>query len=107
MTTVICSYDEQGLCGLRLSGHSGYAEEGSDIVCAAASVLFTACVNALETVTGIEPLVTMKPRQPLSAVQLPAGFPREKRGAANAVFQTAYEGLKATAEQYPDYLQIK
>ncbi|MBQ8161775.1 MAG: ribosomal-processing cysteine protease Prp [Clostridia bacterium] len=36
-------------------GHSGYAESGSDIVCAAVSVLSCTCVNALESVLGIRP----------------------------------------------------
>ena len=39
MTTVSFLRDARGLCGIRVSGHAGYAPAGEDIVCAAASVL--------------------------------------------------------------------
>ena len=40
--------------GFRASGHSGYAEAGSDIVCAGVSVLGCTCVNSLESLLGVE-----------------------------------------------------
>ena len=45
------------LTGFSVRGHAGYAPEGSDIVCAAVSVLTTTCVNALESVAGVVPEV--------------------------------------------------
>lgn len=41
------------LCGFDISGHSGYAEEGSDIVCAAVS---SAAIMAANTITEIQHL---------------------------------------------------
>ncbi len=38
--------------GFQISGHSGYAEEGSDIVCSAVSVLAYNTVNSIEVFTG-------------------------------------------------------
>ncbi len=37
--------------GFSLVGHAGYAESGSDIVCAAASMLSTNTVNSIEKLT--------------------------------------------------------
>ena len=45
--------------GFLSAGHADWAEEGSDIVCAAVSALTQTCVNALETFTGILPAVRM------------------------------------------------
>ncbi len=36
-----------------MSGHSGYAEEGSDIICAGASTLFYTLANSLESICGL------------------------------------------------------
>ncbi len=37
--------------GFRCEGHAGYAEAGSDIVCAAVSVLVTNTVNSIDELT--------------------------------------------------------
>ena len=48
------------ITGFSCKGHAGYAEEGSDIVCAAVSVLSITCANALQSVAGAEPEITEK-----------------------------------------------
>ena len=48
MTRAVFLCDSLGrFTGFHVKGHAGYAEEGSDIVCSAISVLTTTCVNAL------------------------------------------------------------
>ena len=49
MTRVTLFREGERIYGCRAEGHSGWGEEGEDIVCAAVSVLTTTCVNALET----------------------------------------------------------
>ena len=48
------------LSGFECRGHAGYAQAGSDIVCAAVSVLSTTCVNALESVAGVKPQLIVR-----------------------------------------------
>ena len=48
-------FDQDGrITGFSCSGHSGYAEEGSDIVCAAISALTQGAVIGLKEVIGLE-----------------------------------------------------
>ncbi|WP_068964929.1 ribosomal-processing cysteine protease Prp [Desulfosporosinus sp. BG] len=50
--------DEQGrIREFELSGHAGFAEEGSDIVCAGVSALSIAAVNGLEHFLSVAPKV--------------------------------------------------
>ena len=42
------------ITGVFLNGHSGYAEEGSDIICAGASTLVYTLANSLERICGID-----------------------------------------------------
>ena len=37
--------------GFRTTGHAGFAEHGTDIVCAAVSVLVINCINSIEKFT--------------------------------------------------------
>ncbi|MBR1607087.1 MAG: ribosomal-processing cysteine protease Prp, partial [Clostridia bacterium] len=46
MTRVTLYHDAEGrLSGFSCKGHAGYAEAGSDIVCAAVSALSITCCN--------------------------------------------------------------
>ena len=104
MTTVTFLRDARGLCGIRVSGHAGYAPAGEDIVCAAASVLITTCANALESVAGIRPDVSQKPV--MIQVALPGGLSPADEHDARVILRTAEQGFRDIAAQYPSYLQI-
>ena len=43
---------DQGYTGFMSEGHAGYAEEGSDIICAAVSVLTVNTINSIESFTS-------------------------------------------------------
>lgn len=47
----VCRNKEGCISKVSLSGHAGFAEEGSDIVCAAVSMLVLNTVNAIEEFT--------------------------------------------------------
>ena len=56
MTEVTFYRNSEGeFTGFRADGHSGYAEEGEDIVCAAISALVTTTINSIEAFTDEEP----------------------------------------------------
>ena len=43
-----------GIVGFRSAGHAGYAEEGSDIICSAVSILTFNTINSIEKFTDDE-----------------------------------------------------
>ena len=106
MTTVSFLRDARGLCGIRVSGHAGYALAGEDNVCAAASVLITTCANALESVAGIRPNVSHSERPVMIQVALPRGLSPSSEHDARIILRTAEQGFLDIAAQYPSYLQI-
>ena len=88
------------ITGFDVKGHAGYAEAGQDIVCAAVSVLTTTCVNALETVAGVKPLVKATAGRMILA--LPANAGRD----AQVIMKTLRQGLRDLAEQYSRYILL-
>ena len=106
MTTVQVRRDDKGVCGLRVSGHAGYAASGSDIVCAAASVLITTCANALQSVANITPDLEVTEKPALIAVDLPKGLSPTQDHDARIILNTILQGFSDVAAQYPRYLQI-
>lgn len=51
MIQVIVKKQSENMTGFHMEGHSGYADRGSDIVCAAVSALAINCVNSIEKFT--------------------------------------------------------
>ncbi|MBO4635992.1 MAG: ribosomal-processing cysteine protease Prp [Clostridiales bacterium] len=56
ITVKIVRTGERKISGIFVSGHSGYAESGSDIVCAGASTLIYTLINSLERICGSDPV---------------------------------------------------
>ena len=48
MIQVIVKKQNGNITGFHMEGHAGYADRGSDIVCASISVLAINCVNSIE-----------------------------------------------------------
>ena len=90
---------KDGLTACRITGHSGQAEAGRDIVCAAVSILGCTCVNALESVCGIIPLVTEN-EEGMLAFQLPEITP-EENAKAQILMGALKQGLTDLADAYP------
>ncbi len=91
--------------GFEVSGHAGFANSGKDIVCAAASILATTCVNALETVAKVVCQVDLSDGY-LKAF-LPQGLPPEKDHDAQVILQTFLQGIGDLVESYPQYITLK
>ncbi len=99
-------YREEGrYTGFRAEGHSGYAEAGSDIVCAAVSVLGCTCVNSLESLLGVR--VRMKGNEDgLLDFDLPE-IPREREEGVQLLMGALRQGLSDLEDGYPAYIRLQ
>ena len=90
--------------GFAVSGHSGYAEEGSDIVCAAVSsaVQFAECT--INDVLGNHANVKMNPDEPRVTLTLPAACNDED--AVQAVLTGFMLTMCNLRDDYPDYIEV-
>ena len=89
------------MTGCRLEGHSGWANAGSDIVCAAVSILGCTCVNALESVCGVIPNITeYNERNGVLAFELPEMTEAENE-KAQILMKALKQGLDDLTEAYP------
>lgn len=89
------------ITGFRCKGHAGYAEEGSDIVCAAVSVLSITCANALESVAGVAPEI-MEEDGFLTAQLREDQLTHD----AQVILKTFEQGIRDMAASYPKYISF-
>jgi len=88
-------------------GHSGYAEAGSDIVCAGVSSLVYAPLGGLQDVLGLRP--DYVDRDDLLAVDLttiPEADYAKRQKEIDALLETMVVMVKNLAGQYPEYLKL-
>ena len=104
MISAVLYLGEDGYTACRITGHSGQAEAGRDIVCAAVSILGCTCVNALESVCGLIPLVTEN-EEGVLAFRLPETTP-EENAKAQILMGALQQGLTDLAESYPRNVKL-
>ena len=70
--------EDERVNGFSISGHSGYAEAGSDIVCAAISAVVTMAEATINDVCGAKAKVRVKEDDARITLTLPASCDEEE-----------------------------
>ncbi|MBQ3278850.1 MAG: ribosomal-processing cysteine protease Prp [Clostridia bacterium] len=99
MITATLYQGKDGFAGCRIEGHSGWGKAGGDIICAAVSILGCTCVNALESVCGIEAVIDENDDGILS-FRLPEITAAENE-KAQILMGALKQGLSDLAAEYP------
>ena len=92
------------ITGFTVSGHSGYAEAGSDIVCAAISAVVTMAEATINDVCGAKAKVRVKEDDSRITLTLPASCDEEE--TVQAVLSGLMLTLISLREDYPDYIEV-
>ena len=90
--------------GFAISGHSGYGEEGSDIVCAAISAVVTMAEATINDVCGAKAKVRVREENASIRLTLPAACDEEE--AVQAVLTGLMLTLISMRDDYPDYIEV-
>ena len=93
------------ITGFSIKGHSGYAEEGSDIVCAGISALVITIENALCQLVKLSP-VERGGEDGFLEVILPEKMTEKQMQDAQLLLSTLHIGLENIAQAYPDYVRL-
>ena len=96
--------EEDRITGFSVSGHAGYAEAGSDIVCAAVSAVVTMAEATINEVCGAKAKVRVKEEDARVTLTLPASCDEEE--AVQAVLAGMLLTLCSMRDDYPDYIEV-
>ena len=96
--------EDERINGFSISGHSSYAEEGSDIVCAAVSAAVAMAECTINDVCGAKAKVRVKDEQARITLTLPASCDEEE--SVQAVLSGMMLTLISLREDYPDYIEV-
>ena len=96
--------EDDRITGFCVSGHSGYAEAGSDIVCAAVSAVVTMTEATINDVCGAKAKVRVKDENARVTLTLPASCDEEE--TVQAVLAGMLLTLCSLRDEYPDYIEV-
>ena len=112
MTTVTFHSEGSRLESFEVKGHSGYAQEGEDIVCAALSAMTMLIVNTVEVSYASDVEYTIDEDTADITVKVPAVLDlseenEAKRFAIGGLIQGYFIQLMDMLEDYYDYLSVE
>ena len=96
--------EDDRITGFTISGHSGYAEAGQDIICAAISAVVTMAEATINEVCGAKAKVRVKEEDARVTLTLPASCDEEE--SIQAVLAGMMLTLCSLRDENPDYIEV-
>ena len=96
--------EEDRITGFSVSGHSGYAEAGADIICAAVSAVVTMAEATINDVCGGKAKVRVNKDDARVTLTLPASCDEEEN--IQAVLAGMMLTLCSLRDDHPDYIEV-
>ena len=104
MIRITLFYQEKKLVGIESKGHSNYADKGSDIICAAVSVLMQSLMLGLSEIARLDSLViNINDEVPVIKIS----WLKKYSDKISLLTRTIVESLKIIAADNPDYVKIQ
>ena len=106
MTTATFHTEGRRITGFTVQGHSGYASEGEDIVCAAVTSAVRLAECAVNDVLGLEAPVTVRQKDASITLKLPAQLGPANEDTCQVLLTALMVHLVQLAEEYPDHITV-
>ena len=106
MTTVTFLTDGSRITGFDAQGHSGYACEGEDIVCAAITSTIRLIECVLNDVMGICASVKINEKTAAISLRLPGSLGQTAESTCQALLTGMMVYLSELHSEYPDNIEV-
>ncbi len=106
MTTVTFFTEGSRITGFEVKGHSGYAPEGEDIVCAAVTSAVRLAECAVNDVLGLEAAVKVREKDASLSLKLPASLGQTNESTCQTLLAALMVHFVQLAEEYPENISV-
>lgn len=106
MTTVTFRTEGSRIVGFDVRGHSGYAEKGADIVCAAVTSAVRLVEATVNDVLGLAASVKVREREASISLRLPGGLAPTAESACQAVLTGLMVYFTELHGEYPENIEV-
>ena len=106
MTTVTFHSDGSRITGFTVEGHSGFANEGEDILCAAITSAVRLAECAINDVLGLEASVKVREKDASISLKLPGSLGQTNESTCQTLLTALMLHFAELQEEYPDHLIV-
>ena len=106
MTTVTFLTEEARIVGFDAQGHSGFAAEGEDIVCAAITSAVRLVESTVNDVMGLCASVKVHEQDASISFRLPGGLAQTAESTCQSLLAGLMVYFSALHDEYPDNIEV-
>ena len=106
MTTVTFLTEESRIIGFEVSGHSGYADAGEDIVCAAVTSAVRLVEATVNDVMGLCASVKVDQQTAAISFRLPGGLAPTAESTCQNLMTGLMVYLAQLHDEYPEHIEV-
>ena len=106
MTSVIFHTVEDRIIGFDAQGHSGYGEQGEDIVCAAVTSAVRLVESTVNDVMGLCAAVKVNEKDASISLRLPGGLAQTAESTCQNLLTGLMVYLAELHDEYPDHIEV-
>lgn len=97
---------QERITSFTMSGHADFAEKGSDIVCAGASTVSFGIVNAIMSLTDIQPEIKLGEDGGYLSCVIPENISNESQEKVQLLLHALLVSLQTLERDYGKYIKI-
>ena len=106
MTTVVFRMEGDRITGFDSQGHSGYAEAGADIVCAAVTSAIRLVETTVNDVLGLAAAVKVREQDASISLRLPGGLDEVTESTCQSLMTGLMVYFAQLHDEYPDNIEV-
>ena len=106
MTSVTFRTEGNRITGFDSQGHSGYAEAGADIVCAAITSAIRLVESTMNDVLGLAASVKVNEKDAKISFRLPGGLAATAESTCQAILTGLMVYFTELHDEYPNYMEV-
>ena len=106
MTTITFRSEGGRIIGFDSQGHSGYAEEGADIVCAAISSTISLVEATINDVLGLAASVKVREEDAFVSLRLPGSLGQTAESTCQALLTGLMLYFTQLHDEYPENIEV-
>ena len=106
MTTITFRTEGDRIIGFDSQGHSGYAEAGADIICAAITSAIRVTECTINDVMGLSASVHVDEKKVKISLRLPGGLSVAAENTCQALMTGLMVYFAQLQEEYPDNIEV-
>ena len=106
MTTATFHTEGRRITGFTVQGHSGYASEGEDIVCAAITSAVRLVECAVNDVLGLGASVKVRESDASITMKIPGGLSEANESTCQTLLAALMVHFASLHEEYPDHISV-